>query len=56
MGWIHDEVQIACPNEEEGNYVGDITRRMAKEAGIALKVEIDIAAEYQLGRTWSDTH
>ena len=56
MGWIHDEVQIACPSEEEGNYVGDITKRMAREAGRALKVEIDIDAEYQLGRTWSDTH
>jgi DNA polymerase-1 len=56
MGWIHDEVQIACPNEEVGHVTGDLARRMAKEAGIALKVSIDIDAEYSLGRTWADTH
>jgi DNA polymerase I-like protein with 3'-5' exonuclease and polymerase domains len=56
MGWIHDEVQIACPSEEVGHVTGDLARRMAKEAGIALKVSIDIDAEYSLGRTWADTH
>lgn len=57
MGWIHDEVQIACPTTEEANYVGDyISQRLAKEAGENYKLGIPIEAEYHLGHTWSDTH
>lgn len=56
MAWVHDEVQIACPTEEVGNVTGNLARRMAKEAGVNLKVGIDIDAEYSLGRTWADTH
>lgn len=56
LGWIHDEVQIACRNEEVAKHVGDITGRMAKEAGTYYRFQIPIESEYNLGRTWSDTH
>ena len=56
IGWIHDEVQIACKSKEVAENVGDITRRMAQEAGEAFQIQIPIEAEYKVGRTWSDTH
>ena len=56
MGWIHDEMQIACRNNEVAKNVGDISRRMAEASGIALGLKIGIAAEYSVGQTWSDTH
>jgi len=56
MGWIHDEVQIACKTERIANHVGDITRRMAEETGRHFKLKIPIASEYSLGQTWSETH
>lgn len=56
LGWIHDEVQIACRNEEVAEHVGHITSQMARETGAAFQIKIPIESEYQLGRTWSDTH
>lgn len=56
VGWIHDEVQIACRNEEVAKHVGNITGRMAEEAGRTFQIQLPIEAEYSVGRTWSDTH
>lgn len=57
VGWIHDEVQIACRTEEIAEHVGrDIATRMARESGEAFKFKIPITAEYQIGNTWADTH
>ena len=56
LGWIHDEVQIACRTKEVAEHVGDITGRMAKEAGTHFGFKIPIESEYSVGRTWSDTH
>lgn len=55
VGFIHDEVQIACPKEEAQN-VGDITGRMAQKAGEDFSFGIPIESEFDLGLTWSDTH
>ena len=55
VGFIHDEVQIACPKEESQN-VGNITGRMAKEAGETFSFRIPIESEFNVGLTWSDTH
>ncbi len=56
VGWIHDEVQIACKTQEVADHVGDITSRMAEEAGRAFQTNIPITSEYSVGRAWSDTH
>lgn len=55
VGWIHDEVQIAVRKGQE-EYVGDLARRCAKEAGEAYSLRIPIDAEYAVGRSWADTH
>ena len=56
VGWIHDEIQVACRTQEIAEDVGHIARRMAKEAGIAFATKIPIDAEHKVGRTWADTH
>jgi DNA polymerase-1 len=55
MAWVHDEVQIAVKKGYE-NDVGNITGRMAQEAGAALAIEIPIEADFSVGDTWADTH
>ena len=56
MGWIHDEMQIACISKEIAHDVGNIAGAMAQEAGVALGLNIATEAEYSVGRTWADTH
>lgn len=56
VGWIHDEMQIACETQEIAENVGDIARRVAEETGRYFQTKIPIAAEYTLGRTWANTH
>ena len=55
MAWVHDEVQIAVRKGQEDD-VGNITRRMAQEAGRAFKITLPIEAEHSVGQTWADTH
>lgn len=56
VGWVHDEIQVACKTKEISENVGNISRRMAEVAGAALGLKITIAAEHSVGRTWADTH
>ena len=56
VGWIHDEVQIACRNEKVANHVGDISRRMAEETGRSFSLKIPVEAEYKIGQSWAETH
>lgn len=55
MGWIHDEVQIAC-KPEVAEDVGSLSLRMAEETGNHFKMSIPITAEFNIGRTWAETH
>lgn len=57
VGFIHDEVQIACKSKEVADYVGHhITGRMAQKAGEDFNFRIPIESEFNVGATWSDTH
>jgi DNA polymerase-1 len=57
VGFIHDEVQIACKNKEVAEHVGNnIARQMAKESGKKYSLKIPIEADYSIGSTWADTH
>ena len=56
LGWIHDEIQIACKTEEIAKDVGNIAVGMAQEAGRALGIKIATDAEYSVGKTWAETH
>jgi DNA polymerase I-like protein with 3'-5' exonuclease and polymerase domains len=54
IAWVHDEVQIQVKGDAD--HVGNLTRRMAEEAGRHFGFKLPIAAEYQVGRSWADTH
>jgi len=56
VGWVHDEMQIACRTKEIAEDVGNISRRMAKASGVTLGLKIPIDCDYSVGRTWADTH
>lgn len=56
VGWVHDEIQVACRTKEIAEDVGNISRRMAQASGVALGIKMPIAAEYSVGKTWADTH
>ena len=55
IAWVHDEVQIRCKKGIEED-VGNITRRMAKEAGSYFNFKIPIESEFTTGNNWSETH
>ena len=52
-GFIHDEIQIRTSNKDT-EYVGNITRRMAEEAGNNWEMQIN--AGFTIGKTWAETH
>jgi DNA polymerase-1 len=55
LGWIHDELQIAC-RSGLGDRIGKMLTRAAQEAGTAYKFRIKLDSEYKIGKTWADTH
>jgi DNA polymerase I-like protein with 3'-5' exonuclease and polymerase domains len=55
MAWVHDEIQIQV-RERDADHVGDIVRRSAEAAGEAWSFTLPVAAEWQLGDSWADTH
>ena len=52
-GFIHDEIQIRTLNKD-AEYVGNISRRMAQEAG--NNWEMQISAGFTIGSSWAETH
>lgn len=55
MGWIHDEVQVAC-RKSISVEVGETLVGCAKKAGETLKFRVPLASEYKVGRNWSECH
>jgi DNA polymerase I-like protein with 3'-5' exonuclease and polymerase domains len=55
MAWVHDEIQIQV-RERDADHVGDIVRGSAKSAGETWDFRLPVAAEWQLGDSWADTH
>ena len=58
IAFVHDECQISINQKLEGGaaHVGNLTLRMAQEAGRSFEFKVPIDAEYSIGRTWADTH
>ncbi len=57
LAYIHDEVQISCPTEEEAHHVGrNIAGRMAQKAKDPFRLQIGFEASYSISRDWSGSH
>ena len=52
---VHDEWQIEC-REEDADTVGQLGKEAIKQAGIELKMRCPLDGEYNVGKTWKDTH
>lgn len=52
---VHDEWQIEC-REEDADRVGQLGKEAIKQAGIELKMRCPLDGEYNVGKTWKDTH
>ena len=55
LGWIHDEVQVACRNGL-GDRIGRVLTCAAQKAGEPFGFRIRLDSEYKIGKTWADTH
>lgn len=55
LGWIHDELQVACRNGL-GDRIGGVLTSAAQKAGEPFAFRIRLDSEYKIGRTWKDTH
>jgi len=55
VGWIHDEVQVAC-TDGLGDRIGEVLTAAAREAGASYGFRIALDSAYKLGKTWADTH
>lgn len=55
LGWIHDELQIAC-RDGLGDRIGRVLTSAAKEAGESYGFRIPLDSDYKKGKTWADTH
>ena len=52
---VHDEWQIEC-REEDADKVGQLGKEAIKQAGIVLQMRCPLDGEYNVGKTWKDTH
>jgi DNA polymerase I-like protein with 3'-5' exonuclease and polymerase domains len=55
LGWVHDEVQSQVKEGYEEQF-GQKVIDAARKAGEFFEFRCPIAAEFQIGRTWYDTH
>lgn len=54
LGWIHDEVQ--CQLKGDYEEFGKMVVGAAEKAGAFFDFKCPISAEFQVGKTWYDTH
>lgn len=55
LGWIHDELQVACRNGL-GDRIGAVLTRCAQQAGQPFDFRISLDSTYKIGNDWSSTH
>lgn len=55
VGWIHDEIQVAC-RAELVEAIGETLVRCAKKAGEPFNFRIPLDSSYSSGYSWADTH
>jgi DNA polymerase-1 len=55
VGWIHDEIQVAC-RAEIADDVGRIITEAARKAGTPYGLRMQLDSSYTVGNNWADTH
>lgn len=54
--WVHDEVQIACRDEDIAQYIGKLCQAAMTQTEHAFNFRCPLAADYATGLTWAETH
>lgn len=54
--WVHDELQIACRNEEIAKQLGEIAREAIQKTERTFNFNCPLDADYNIGKTWAETH
>jgi DNA polymerase-1 len=55
VGWIHDELQVAC-RAEIAQEIGELLVSTAREAGKPYNFKTPLDSKYAIGNNWKDTH
>lgn len=56
MGWIHDEIQVACRSEEIANIVVAEAQEAMRDAQATLGFRCQLDTDGKIGKTWADCH
>jgi len=54
--WVHDELQIACRNQETAELLARIAKQAAEGVGPKFKFRGVTAADATIGANWKETH
>jgi len=54
--WVHDEYQIAYRTPEIAEIIGKVAREAIVEAGSTFSFNCPLDADYDVGKTWAETH
>lgn len=54
--WSHDEVQVACRNQEVAEVVAKLATECVTKAGEYFNFRCPLAGEAKIGKTWAETH
>ena len=53
--WVHDEIQIECP-EDKAEEVGKLAVESIKKTGEHFNLRVPLTGEYKISNDWSGTH
>lgn len=56
MGWIHDEIAVACRTEDIAKLVVKVSQDSMREAQEYYKFRVQLDTEGKIGHNWSETH
>lgn len=56
MGWIHDEIAVACRTKEIAETVVKVAQDSMREAQAYYGFRVQLDTEGKIGKNWSETH
>ncbi|ELZ1477486.1 DNA polymerase [Vibrio parahaemolyticus] len=54
--WVHDELQIACRTQEIAEHIGKLCQQAMTNVEKEFNFICRLDAEYQIGKSWKETH
>lgn len=57
VNFVHDEWQTeTIDNMDTAEYIGNVQASSIKQTGLDLKMKVNLAGSYNIGRNWKETH